>query len=327
MATTTNYGWTTPNDTDLVKDGAAAIRTLGSSVDTTTKALNPSTTLGDIEYRSATANTNTRLPIGTTGQILSVVAGVPAWVANDVGDITEVAAGTGISGGGTSGSVTITNSMATAIDAKGDLIGGTGADTFSRLAVGANGTVLTADSAETTGLKWATPAGGASGMTLIQRSTFSNVAGTSTTFDGVFSSSYVSYLIAVENCSSSTQTDDLQFVFRVSGSDAGSGNDGNLLQNTYNSATFVSTSAAGAAYIALNSSQSSTYPFVGQINVSNIGTSTRPAINGMGVEEDNTKLSIFYGYYNSAITATGFRLKSASSNISGTVAVYGLAKA
>ena len=81
MATTTNYGWTTPNDTDLVKDGAAAIRTLGSSVDTTTKALNPSTTLGDIEYRSATANTNTRLGIGTTGQVLTVAGGVPTWAA------------------------------------------------------------------------------------------------------------------------------------------------------------------------------------------------------------------------------------------------------
>jgi hypothetical protein len=81
MATTTNYSWTTPDDTDLVKDGAAAIRTLGSSVDTTTKALNPSTTLGDIEYRSSTANTNTRLGIGSTGQVLSVVGGVPAWDA------------------------------------------------------------------------------------------------------------------------------------------------------------------------------------------------------------------------------------------------------
>jgi hypothetical protein len=79
MATTTNYGWTTPDDTSLVKDGAAAIRTLGSSVDTTTKALNPSTTLGDIEYRSSTANTNTRLAIGTTGQVLTVAGGVPSW--------------------------------------------------------------------------------------------------------------------------------------------------------------------------------------------------------------------------------------------------------
>ena len=34
MATTTNYGWTTPDNTDLVKDGALAIRTLGSAIDT-----------------------------------------------------------------------------------------------------------------------------------------------------------------------------------------------------------------------------------------------------------------------------------------------------
>jgi hypothetical protein len=81
MATTTNYGWTTPDDTGLVKDGASAIRTLGSSVDTTTKNLNPSTTLGDIEYRSSTSNVNTRLGIGTTGQILTVASGVPSWGA------------------------------------------------------------------------------------------------------------------------------------------------------------------------------------------------------------------------------------------------------
>jgi len=79
MATTTNYSWTTPDDTALVKDGAAAIRTLGSSIDTTTKNLNPETTLGDIAYRSSTANTNTRLGIGTTGQVLAVSGGVPAW--------------------------------------------------------------------------------------------------------------------------------------------------------------------------------------------------------------------------------------------------------
>jgi hypothetical protein len=81
MATTTNYGWTTPDDTALVKDGASAIRSLGTSVDTTTKNLNPSTTLGDIEYRSSTANTNTRLAIGSTGNVLTVAGGVPTWAA------------------------------------------------------------------------------------------------------------------------------------------------------------------------------------------------------------------------------------------------------
>lgn len=85
MATTTNYSWTTPDDTGLVKDGASAIRTLGSSVDTTLKNLNPSTTLGDIEYRSSSANVNTRLGIGSTGQVLTVSGGVPAWSTPSAG--------------------------------------------------------------------------------------------------------------------------------------------------------------------------------------------------------------------------------------------------
>ena len=47
------------------------------------------------------------------------------------------------------------------VDAKGDIIAATAADTVARLAVGANDTVLTADSSTATGLKWATPAAGA----------------------------------------------------------------------------------------------------------------------------------------------------------------------
>lgn len=88
MPTTTNYGWTTPADTDLVKDGAAAIRTLGSSADTTVKNLNPETTLGDIAYRSSTSNVNTRLAIGSTGQVLTVAGGVPSWATPASGGMT-----------------------------------------------------------------------------------------------------------------------------------------------------------------------------------------------------------------------------------------------
>jgi hypothetical protein len=148
---TSNFGWQMPTSTDLVTDLPADFEVFGQAVDTS---------LADLKG-------------GTTGQILSKTTSADmdfTWVTS-AGDIEGVTAGTGISGGGTTGTVTITNSMATAIDAKGDLIPGTGADTFSRLAVGANGTVLTADSAETTGLKWVEPSSGS--MTLIATATAS----------------------------------------------------------------------------------------------------------------------------------------------------------
>ena len=184
MANTTNYNWETPDDTDLVKDGAAAIRTLGNSIDTTTKALNPETTLGDIAYRSSTSNTNTRLPIGSNGQILGVSAGVPAWINNDQGDITEVQAGTGISvASGTGPIPVVTNTVATAIDAKGDLIVGTGADTFARLAVGTNGHTLVADSSVSpTGLKWAAPASGGKVLQVVNASTTTETTSATSTY-------------------------------------------------------------------------------------------------------------------------------------------------
>jgi hypothetical protein len=92
MATTTNYSWSTPDDTALVKDGASAIRTLGSSVDTTVKALNPETTLGDLAYRSSTANVKTRLGLGTAGQVLTVNSGAnaPEWATVSSGGMTLI---------------------------------------------------------------------------------------------------------------------------------------------------------------------------------------------------------------------------------------------
>ena len=110
---------------------------------------------------------------------------------NFAADINGITAGTGISGGGTSGTVTVTNSMATAIDAKGDLVVGTGADTFGRLAVASTaGYLLAVDSGETTGLKWAAPAAsGAGNMAQIATGTLSGASVTISslsTYDNLF---------------------------------------------------------------------------------------------------------------------------------------------
>jgi hypothetical protein len=78
---TTNYGFVLPTATDLVTDLPADFDVALQGVDTRLKALQPGTTLGDLAYSSATANTNTRLAIGSTGNVLTVSGGVPSWAA------------------------------------------------------------------------------------------------------------------------------------------------------------------------------------------------------------------------------------------------------
>ena len=154
MATTTpNFGWVVPTSTDLVKDGATAIETLGDSIDTS---------LVDLKG-------------GTTGQLL-------AKNSNTDMDFTWTAAGL----------------SASIVDAKGDLIAATAADTVSRLAVGTNGQVLTADSTAATGLKWATASGG---MTLLSTTSLSGASTTVNSFSG-----YTSLIFYVTNMTNATNS-------------------------------------------------------------------------------------------------------------------------
>jgi hypothetical protein len=243
-----------------------------------------------------------------------------AWVASGAtGDIEGVTAGVGISGGGTSGTVTITNSMATAIDAKGDLVPGTGADTFSRLAVGANNTVLTADSSTATGLKWATPSGG---LNLISTTSFSGA--TTANIDNIFSSTYTAYKVIITKWNAGGNTLVLRLRY---------GSTTYTNANYYGSSKGINSNGTDNTQLA-SAATSQTLGFDGQTGSSvcdltffDVGTSAiQPAWTGIWMGHGNYN-QLIGGQLNANFqTITGIQLLSASGNVSGTVSVYGLAR-
>lgn len=109
---------------------------------------------------------------GTTGQVLAKASGTDldfSWVAQD-------------------DSNAIQNAI---VDAKGDLISATAADTPARLAVGTNGQVLTVDSTTATGLKWATSSA-AAGWTLLSTTTLSGASVTISSISGAYNQLMIS---------------------------------------------------------------------------------------------------------------------------------------
>lgn len=272
MATTTpNFGWPVPTSTDLVKDGATAIESLGDSIDAS---------LLDLKG-------------GTTGQVLAKNSNTDmdfTWTAVDPLVI---------------------------LDAKGDLITATAADTPARLAVGTNNQVLTADSTASTGLKWSTPSSGA--LTLISATTMSGVA---TQAVNPFSATYENYLVLIQLSGTTGNNATTTFQFRNATT--------NRTTSYYAGAQMIGYQGSVANY---NNNNDSKITIVGNVgggqgglivmNVTNVNGTGYPTITGTAVQGLYT---YYYGGIRDNTEANDGFLLTSSNNMTGSIRVYGVQK-
>ena len=338
---TTPFNWQMPTNTDLVTDLPADFEVFGQAVATSMADL-----LG-----------------GTSGQILSKATNADmdfTWINNDQGDITGITATSPLTGGGTSGAITVgiqassttqsgavqltdsTSSTSTTtaatpnsvksaydlanaavaksiVDAKGDLIAATAADTVSRLAVGTNGQVLTADSAEATGLKWATAGGGS--FTWIATANFTGSS--SIDLSNVFSSTYENYFL-VGNYTS-TDNNDLNYRYRVSGADNSTSN---YNRGTMDVAAGVYTGGRGANQTngrlgptrVSGSRMSVTGHFIAPFLAQTKHSQTRTSVNSSDIIEQNfTDIG-----FNAATSFTGLTVYPGAGTVTGTISIFGI---
>ena len=333
MANPTNpFSWQMPTSTDLVTDLPADFETFGQAVATSMADL-----LG-----------------GTTGQILAKASNTNmdfTWITNDVGDITEVTASSPLTGGGTSGAITVgiqdattsvkgavqltdstsststttaatPNSVKTAydlangavaksiVDAKGDLIAATAADTVSRLAVGANGTVLTADSAEATGMKWATAS---SALTLIKTQTIGSAV-SSVTVSDAFSSTYDNYRVTITGGAASAAIE----YYLTFGATATGYKYGQII-NAYSNTLLFEGSNSSTSIKAFRADANGNN-CVFDVLSPNLAKIT--AVTGVGF--DSAQFNAPYGILNNTTAYTAFTMTTGSGTLTGgTIRVYG----
>ncbi len=334
--TTTNFGWTVPSDTDLVKDGASAIRTALGGVDTSFVDLKG----------------------GTTGQMLTKASNTDldyTWVTPQVGDITSITATSPLTGGGTTGDVTVgiqaasttqsgavqltdstaststttaatPNSVKTSYDlaaaaipkstvtTSGDVIYATGSSAVTRLGIGSSGQVLTVSGGVPA---WATPAS-SGGMTSLATGSFS---GSSISLNSI-SGSYNSLRLVILNWAPASVNNNLLMTFN---SDTGTTY---VSEVTYG---FSVDSIANATSIRLTGGTATSSNGLVVVDIpSYASTAVYKFSQGAGLTTPGsggtaTRSAFVNGFWNSTAAITSIQLKpSAGNHNAGTYILYGV---
>ena len=210
------------------------------------------------------------------------------------------------------------------LTAKGDLF------TFStgsaKLAVGNDGEQIVADSSTSTGLKWATPAAAASGLTVIKaKTTFTAVADTGTTFDSVLSNTYENYVFVI-NLLGSGSGNEFQMQYLYSGTAQTTSYYSNVLQVNDSGTQSIRTNSNIANIVfGVSSTNTNLAPYT--VNLHRVTT------NGMWMYGQGQSIgsslviNTFGGNNYTSRTYTGFKLLTSTGTITGDVTVYGLGTA
>jgi hypothetical protein len=341
---TSNFNWIMPEPTNLVTDLPADFEVFGQAVDTDLADL-----LG-----------------GTTGQVLSKTSATDldfTWVTAEIGDITGVTASSPITGGGTSGDISIGIQDASTSQKGAVQLSDSTSTTSSVLAstptavksaydladsaipkstVTTAGDVIYATGSGaltrlgigtenqilsvTSGVPaWATAATSSSGLTLISKTSWTAAA--SHTVDSVFTSTYDNYRIVIDNWVGSSYSVIPQMQLRYGASTSGSVIYGCSFGMGYTGGSLTTqlTSAAAALdFWRYTGDGSGTFI---TLDIERVGGSAQKSIlTGIGATDAGIEQYKFAGIWTDIQAYTGFVLKTSSGTSTGTVSVYGYAK-